>query len=291
MECIVCGNGTRSYPAVIGGFIAELALQTAPEATDLRECRACGLRFFERRYSDEEMHRLYDAYRGEEYFAIRHRHEPWYTRKLNSMTTATTAVIAQRKAGIAALMARHCPNAQSVLDYGGDRGQFIPEHVKEKYVFDYADVDPVPNVIKLDGLGARQFDCVLVLNVLEHVSDPVAEMHKISGLLATGGTLIISVPEEYPAILPGYASLARLVRVFALRSRVAAIGVDLFSKVMKFKFNMFPPLSLASQSEHLSFFTTRSLAELAKSGKIVEAGFEAEPDGVFRRSLFLVAQF
>lgn len=291
LDCVVCGNSTRSYPAIIGGFISELALQTSAEATNLRECQRCGLRFFERRYSDEEMYRLYSGYRGDHYFTIRHRYEPWYTRKLNSMTTASNAVIEQRRAGIASLMARHCPNAQSILDYGGDRGQFIPEQVANKYVFDYATVEPVNNVIKLDKLGSRQFDCVLALNVLEHVSDPVAEMQRISNLLLPGGILIVSVPDEYPFILTGYSSFARFVRLFALHSRIAAIAVDMFSKVMKFKLNMFPPLSLASQNEHLNFYTPKSLAELAKRGKVLEAGFEPEPDGVFRRSLYLAAQF
>lgn len=291
MNCIVCGSGTHKYPAVIGGFISEFVLQAPPATTGLRECNECGVRFFERRYTDEEMHRLYDDYRGERYFTIRHRHEPWYTRKLNDMTMASNAVIQHRKMGIAALVAKHCPTARSLLDYGGDRGQIIPDGIVEKFVFDYAAFEPVADVVKLHELGGRKFDCVLALNVLEHVSDPIDEIQRISRLLLPGGVLIISVPDERPNIVVGYSSVAKLSQLAAVRSRFAAVVIDFFSKVMKFKLNIFPPLSLISQNEHLNFYTSKGLSMLVKPGKILEAGFEAEPDGVFRRSLFVVAKF
>lgn len=294
MNCVICRTPCRSYPAIVSGFIAELVFSRKPEATSLQECPGCGLRFFERRYTGDEMGRLYGDYRGERYFEIRHRHEPWYTRRLNDMTTASERLIRLRKEQLAAQMRHHCPDARSVLDYGGDRGQFIPDHIPQKFIFDLAAFEPVAGVTKLSAadLERRRFDCVVAANVIEHVSSPREEIRMLAGLLNPGGTLIVSVPEEYPKILPGYGAFARMVRALALRVRLFGMGVDLFSKVIKFKLNMFPPLSLIAQSEHLNFFTPKSLALLAESApaRVLATEFELESDGVFRRSLVAIAR-
>jgi SAM-dependent methyltransferase len=294
VNCIVCDAACHAHPAIVSGFIAELVFARGPEATTLQECPNCGLRFFERRYSEEEMNLLYGGYRGERYFEVRHRHEPWYTRRLNDMTTASDNVIRVRKEQLAAHMRQHCPDARSVLDYGGDRGQFIPDDIAEKYLFDLAPFDPVEGVTKLsaDEYKRCRFDCVIAANVIEHVSDPRAEIRMLAGLLNPGGTLIVSVPEEYPRILPGYDAVARMLRPLALRLRPFGMAIDLFSKVMKFKLNLLPPLGLISQSEHLNFFTPQSLALAAESAsaRLLATEYVAEPDGVFPRSLVAIAR-
>lgn len=43
-------------------------------------------------------------------------------------------------------------------------------------------------------LGEQQFDVIIIWHVLEHLSDPVKAMEKISRLLKPGGILVLSVP-------------------------------------------------------------------------------------------------
>jgi SAM-dependent methyltransferase len=279
----------KSYPAVFTGFIAELVFSTTPESTNLLECQKCGLRFFERRYADDEMLRIYSDYRGKRYFEVRHRHEPWYTQRLNDLTTRSKTLLQQTKKLISENLRKYCPNAISILDYAGDRGQYIPDNILQKFVFDMSDSKPVQGVTKLSALDLenRRFDAVMALNIREHVSSPVEEIAKIAAFCNPGGTLIIGVPVEYPRFLPGYSLFARPIRFFTMRSRLLATGEDLFSKIMKFKLNVFPPLSLVSQSEHLNFFTSKSLLLLGKHAGEV-AAIELHPaEGIFRN--FLVA--
>jgi hypothetical protein len=153
----------------------------------------------------------------------------------------------------------------------------------------------VEGVTKLSAaeLENQRFDCVIAFNILEHVSSPLEEMHRIAALLNPGGTLIVSVPEEYPKFLPGYDLSARAMRFFSTRIPLVAMGVALFSGVIRSKFNIFPPLSLVFQHEHINFFTPESLILLAKqeSCKVLSLEFEREPAGIFRRSLILVCQY
>lgn len=294
MNCIICETPCKPYPAIVTGFIAELVFSKVPESTNLLECPNCGLRFFERRYSDAEMSRLYSNYRGPRYFEVRHRHEPWYTKQLNELTTGSEALIRQKKNSLSERLHKYCPNAVSVLDYAGDRGQYIPDDVRQKFVFDMSDAEPVQGVTKLSAgdLENRRFDVVMAFNILEHVSSPLQDIAKIAAFCNPGGTLIISVPDEYPSFLSGYSVFARAIRFLAMRSRYLAMGEDLFSKVMKFKLNVFPPLSLVSQSEHLNFFTPQSLSLLAGhvSGELATIELEPEPAGIFRRSLIAIVR-
>lgn len=46
----------------------------------------------------------------------------------------------------------------------------------------------------IEALHGRQFDTVLLLDVLEHMSDPFGFLQQVQGLLSPGGRIVISVP-------------------------------------------------------------------------------------------------
>jgi 2-polyprenyl-3-methyl-5-hydroxy-6-metoxy-1,4-benzoquinol methylase len=53
---------------------------------------------------------------------------------------------------------------------------------------------------KMDVFGGKKFDVVTLIDVLEHLSDPIAVLKEIRGsLLKPGGILIIDVPNEFNA--------------------------------------------------------------------------------------------
>ena len=53
---------------------------------------------------------------------------------------------------------------------------------------------------RMDVFGDRSFDVVRLMNVLEHLADPVQVLQQIRGrLLAPGGVLVIEVPNEFNA--------------------------------------------------------------------------------------------
>jgi hypothetical protein len=190
-QCPCCdGRELDAYPAGIAPFIAEYALDGSNAPTRLFRCRACSFRFFEHRFTDEEAARLYAGYRGERYFQVRNRHEPWYTRTFNTQLSKTGGV-AERRETIAALVRAHHAPIRSILDYGGDRGQFLPDLAGvERFVFDISGVPAEPGVTAFSSAAqveGRTFDAVLASQLLEHVSDVSAVLQHIRALAAPQG--------------------------------------------------------------------------------------------------------
>jgi len=67
--------------AIVAPFLAHYAVGRSPFLCRLLECSDCSFRFFDSRLEPDEVTRLYSGYRGDGYFAERHRWEFWYSRK------------------------------------------------------------------------------------------------------------------------------------------------------------------------------------------------------------------
>ena len=131
-HCPVCGSQSRhGWPALVAPFIADFVLQASVERCHLRQCDTCQLRFFAERFTAPELARLYTDYRGADYYRTRHRHEPWYTEKYNLDLGHDPLRAAARRAGLTAfLIESGVPGPfKSILDYGGDAGQLIPQEM------------------------------------------------------------------------------------------------------------------------------------------------------------------
>jgi len=63
-------------------------------------------------------------------------------------------------------------------------------------------------------LGGRQFDVVHMSHVLEHLSDPIASLHVVHGLLKPRGSLIIEVPHEFGSLQFRVLKAARLLKPY-----------------------------------------------------------------------------
>src|SRR5690242_13827695 len=83
-ECPACGAKCLEFrEAIIAPFIAARVFGSRSKCCRLARCGTCGLVFYEQRYNDLEVERLYAGYRSEDYYQTRHRYEPWYTKSLN----------------------------------------------------------------------------------------------------------------------------------------------------------------------------------------------------------------
>ncbi|MCL4522392.1 MAG: class I SAM-dependent methyltransferase, partial [Acidobacteria bacterium] len=60
---------------------------------------------------------------------------------------------------------------------------------------------PVHMISELSTLGAGRYDAITMLNVLEHVNEPVALLSKLRRLLRPGGALVTVVPNNELAFL------------------------------------------------------------------------------------------
>ncbi|MCA1826004.1 MAG: methyltransferase domain-containing protein [Myxococcales bacterium] len=276
-RCVVCDSGTLArWPAVTSPFVAEIAQWPAPVRCCLAECATCGHRFFDLRLDDAEMGKLYGRYRGDDYFATRHRWEPWYTRAVNDGIGHDPAEIALRRGYVLDFLRKHLPPkvfSGAVLDYGGDKGQFIPPELgAEKYVYEVSDQPPAEGVARLTDKESLQrgFDLVMLCHVLEHMSEPYKFLRELN---VRAGWMYAEVPLERPRLLKLHADGASrgAPAAWIPRARPLWLGLDFYSTIFRVKLGLLPPLAPIKLHEHLNFFSRASLRKLFE-----RAGFSVE---------------
>ncbi len=278
-ECISCGNRRLEeflhYPAVISPFIAAYVLKTQAALTYLLECNHCSCRFFAMRFNEIEIGDLYRNYRGEQYFQIRHQYEFWYSKKINDSIGHDVTEIQRRQHRVKNYLKDKIDVAaiNTVLDFGGDKGQFIPADLgKERYVFEISGVESVAGVTVIasePALMQQQFDFIMLCHVLEHYSNPSDCLDNIKKIAKKNESVVfIELPYErydlrfvtshrfYKKYLQWIIQFKRLFSVF-----------DFFSTTVRLKLNFIPPLGFMRLHEHISFFNEKSLtALLEKNG-------------------------
>jgi hypothetical protein len=229
--------------------------------------------------TDEEIARLYAAYRGEDYYKARHACEPWYTRSANDGIGGDTHEIASRKQNLLSILRDHAESITTVLDFGGDRGQMIPDSLgRERFVYEISSAPTVDGVQRITELDGKQFDFVMLAHVLEHCSQPKDMLNTLKPLLHERSLLYLEVPFERPTMrMAGSGNFQR-----SYLNALIGVGpllklVDFYSTVARVKFNTIPPLGLQKCSEHLNFFTPTSLkALLERNGlELIQSGTAA----------------
>jgi SAM-dependent methyltransferase len=262
--------------AIIAPFLAHYAVGRPPFLCKLLECSACSFRFFNARLDPDEVARLYSGYRGERYFDERHRWEFWYSRKVNDGIGGDPEEIALRVATLEKLFLPHVNNGmvKTVLDYGGDRGQFIPKSLgTDKFVFELSDAVPEPGVSRIGSeheLNSMKFDFIMALGVLEHCSEPANVLTQLRSCLNPGSLLCIGVPyERYGVGFAGKGTFYRSYLNALLHLPAALVTVDFYSAAARIRLNHIPPFGLVKCHEHLNFFNSNSMTALLE-----RTGFE-----------------
>jgi SAM-dependent methyltransferase len=281
--CCLSSKSTARW-AIVAPFLAHFAVGQPPFLCRLLDCTVCSFRFFDARLEPAEVERLYSGYRGDEYFAARHRCEFWYSRKVNDGIGGDPDEIALRVKTLDDFIRPHVTQAaiKTVLDYGGDRGQFIPASAgSEKFVFELSDAVPVPGVTRIateQELSQMKFDCILSLGVLEHCSEPSEILEKLRSYMNPGGFLCVGVPyERYDVSFAGRGSLYRAYLRALLHVPPALIAVDFYSAAARIRLERIPPFGLLKCHEHLNFFNLPSMTAL-----LDRCGFEVIDSAIKR---------
>jgi hypothetical protein len=133
LKCLVCSSKNLSKAnAVLAPWIGSLTKIKEMTFVHFMTCNACEFKFFDKRFTGFEMNAIYQEYRDESYVQERRKWEPWYSKRdanfyLNSMEVLNVRKDFMRsafsKAGV------KLSDISSVLDFGGDLGQFIPEEI------------------------------------------------------------------------------------------------------------------------------------------------------------------
>jgi hypothetical protein len=229
----------------------------------LSDCPECGFRAYVDRYDATEIAAIYSGYRDESYFRQRHRHEPWYTKSFNAAIGGPEEVL-RRNQRLEQFLFRSgiLPVSTSVLDWGGDRGQFIPASFRERFVYDISGIEPMADVVSIEAsqLQTRPYDLVLLAHVLEHASNPVDLLREV--LRVRTARLYVEVPFEPVQLLGAHTSprYERWVKM-AAASRIFPL-LAFASVATKSMLRRLPPFGVLQQHEHLNFFTESTLGRM-----------------------------
>lgn len=283
-QCLVCDNANLEFrAAVTAPFVAAHALRKAPEVCNIAHCRTCGLSFFEDRFEDTEAAELYADYRGEAYYRARHYWEPWYTRAFNSGLGGVEEMRNRRQI-YAETLRVHGGDMEidTVLDYGGDRGQLmLGGPGRQHFVYDISGVEPEAGVTGLDpaSLMDRNFDLVLLCEVLEHAPDPKRTLKDAARHVKPGGLLYITVPyREFPFTGIPAGAWYRHYLGGILRNRWMFLLADFWSTGFRVKFGRVPPLGFVKLHEHINFFDEASLAVALSDAGLSILANQISPD-------------
>jgi hypothetical protein len=271
VPCPACAS---EAPATAFGslapFVAELIQDESTHDVALHSCQECGLRFFDRRYEADEVALLYGRYRRPDYYQARHHWEPWYRSTQNSAMDPGSNTVKERVSFVTGMLkAANLPQPLGCLvDFGGDRGQLMPDHGAERrVVIDVSDQPPLEGILRLSSWEDldRPADLVLASHVLEHVSEPLTMLQEFHKHMSAESHLYIEVPLDAPRTRPWHAQTGyeRWLRLLG-RSRWAFIAADFTTGVARQYGRRIPLLGVVKQSEHINYFDETSICRLLR---------------------------
>ena len=243
-----------------------------PFETSLRQCGECSLIFFSYRFSETEMNLIYSEYRGERYFNLRRRWEPWFRRQeLHAFSEKGNRNLVSERQDFMSLQFKNAglkiQDYESCLDFGGDLGQFIPKEILgTKYVCDPSESNTLePGVVRLRNLSDLKDNVSLILNchTLEHLVFPKVIVDEMISKLAVGGALYLEVPADRFKTSNFHKSIAyKNYLGFISRHRVLFIFLDFLTGVSRQYFRRIPIFGIIKQSEHINYFDRKSISSL-----------------------------
>ncbi|MDD5020753.1 MAG: methyltransferase domain-containing protein [Endomicrobiaceae bacterium] len=202
--CIICDHKyLTKIKAYFVPFLVERMFDGQNFSTDLVHCKCCGVYYSSYRPTLEQMEKLYIGYRNDVYQQQRFKFEKEYTEEFNYFLGHNINELNMRKHNLFDIFKNNIDisKIRSVLDFGGDRGQFIPDQLTNinKYVYEISDVNTVNGVKKISKeaeLLKYKYDLIMCCHVLEHVSYPMEIINKLINLMKKGNYLYIEVPYE-----------------------------------------------------------------------------------------------
>lgn len=165
---------------------------------DMQLCRYCGFVQSKVPFHDEEIMNLYRDYRLPSYDAERIRYEPEYA-DIAKAIGQDQAEVSARRSALGAFLNKvvRTSGSDTILDYGGSDGRFIPDIAGSKFVYEISSMEPVSGVTRIRSeseLG--MYSIVLLAHVTEHVPHPLRLARKLSTYVKPGGYLYIETPQE-----------------------------------------------------------------------------------------------
>jgi SAM-dependent methyltransferase len=213
------------------------------------ECRECGLRYLNPMPDLRDLHHIYnyDVYED---------------------STNNNPVLMEH---FHSTLARHSGKLQRLLEIGCGTGEFLAFLESKGIECTGVEFADSAKRVKFKGkllIGRMEeidipdasFDAVLLLNVIEHLSDPLSVLQKIHRMLPRGGVLLLRQPNSDLFFNWLYRSLVEFPK-FLVHRRLRAKGKKTGFTVLGF------------QNQHLYYFSKRSVTALLERAGFEVAGY------------------
>jgi hypothetical protein len=167
----------------------------------IRVCKDCSFVGPSQVYPLHQLVGLYRDYRSESYNRDRCAVEPSYQPVMHLVGKCQEETDS-RMTNLDGIIDSHvnCGSIQTVLDWGGGEGRFVPTSLRSKVVtvLDYSTEELSDSrFLRLDKLNSNQkYDYIQICHVLEHVSEPRSLMLEVVSRLNRGGYLYVELPRD-----------------------------------------------------------------------------------------------
>jgi hypothetical protein len=167
----------------------------------IRVCKDCSFVGPSQVYPLHQLVGLYRDYRSDSYNRDRCTVEPSY-KAIMHLVGKCQEEIDSRLTNLDGIIDSLvvCESIQTVLDWGGGEGRFVPTSLRSKTVtvLDYSTEElSDPAFLRLDQLSSDQkFDYIQICHVLEHVSEPRSLMLEVASHLNRGGYVYVELPQD-----------------------------------------------------------------------------------------------
>ena len=257
-SCPICNNQDliHKLKVVVSPWIRQLGIHK--KTSKYFYCKECSLGFFNYRYSPKEMSLIYNLYRGDKYLKNRNEWEPWYTKDFNATHDRQSYINSRKKYLETFLLGNLKSKPQTLVDYGGDKGQYIPDLGQEKsYVLDVSNNVTLPGTRRIANLNEVVTpDVVILSHVLEHVSNPLS---MLENLLEQSKVLYVEVPFGCPQPDRQKDSNTKF-----LVTLISSFNPRLWSGKTQASTGRKSANRTLVQAEHINFFTNETFYAIAR---------------------------
>lgn len=216
-QCVVCGSHNLvKVSAVLAPFLADRIFDWKPMDIDaslgFRDipsghayalcntlcCSECQMLFLDMRFNDDEMERLYDGYRDENYVALRSTYESGYDIVNHSLEGKRWDYVRQ----VELFLRPFLSGEVHILDFGGDDGTNTPfvDTADTVHIFDISGKKTLHNAVAVTIDEIQKYQCeyslVTCMQVLEHVSDPHQIVQQLVELSGKQTLIYLEIPLE-----------------------------------------------------------------------------------------------
>jgi len=159
-------------------------------------CSDCGFLFLDIRFSESELSRLYDDYRGAQYTLIRESYEPGYKLKNDDLNKGMFDSIKN----VETFLEPHLNFPLTILDWGGATGKNTPFKNSNKAfdIYDIGNKDVIAGAKKVgkDEVFSKKYKLIVCRHVLEHIPYPSDLLFDILKVMNKDSILYIEIPLE-----------------------------------------------------------------------------------------------